>query len=62
MPMLNVRCQACSKLIPTGIDVDYETFRSLTFTERTVECANCESIQIWNLDDVDLSVFPRPRK
>jgi hypothetical protein len=48
--------------MPTGIDVDYETFRSLTFTERTVECANCESIQIWNLDDVDLSVFPRPRK
>lgn len=62
MPMINVRCQACGKPIPTGIDVDYETFRSLTFTERSVEYANRETVQIWNLDDVDLSVFPRPRK
>ena len=62
MPMLSVRCESCGKMIPTGMDVDYETFRDLTFTERTVECPNCESIQVWNLDDVDLSVFSRPQK
>lgn len=62
MPMLSVRCQACNKMISTGIDVDHETYRSMTFTERTIECMNCESIQVWNLDDVDRSVFPQSRK
>lgn len=58
MPVLSVRCEMCRKLIPTGLDLDYEAFRSLTYTERTIECPNCESLQVWNLDDVDLSVFP----
>ena len=62
MPMLSVRCETCKKLIPTGMVMSYEDFRDLTFTERTIECPNCENIQVWNLDDVDLSVFPRPRK
>ena len=62
MAMLSIRCETCKKMIPTGIDVDYEAFRDLTYTERTIECPNCEIIQVWNLDDVDLSVFPRPRK
>ena len=60
--MLSVRCVSCRKLIPTGLDMDYEAFRDLTFTERTVECLNCESVQVWNLDDVDLSVFGLPTK
>ena len=38
MAMLRVRCTKCSKLIPTDYDVDYETFKSLTDTERTLEC------------------------
>jgi hypothetical protein len=60
MPMLYVRCEACGHRIPTGLDVDYETFRDMTFSERSVECANCEMLQVWNLDDVDVTVFPRP--
>lgn len=60
--MLSVRCQQCSKPIPTGIDVNYEAFQDMTYTERTIECWNCEHLQIWNLDDVDLSVFPERRK
>ena len=62
MPMLSVQCERCKKSIPTGINVDYKTFLDLTMTERTVECPNCERLQIWNLDDVDLSVFPKPQK
>ena len=62
MPMLSVRCVKCNKLIPTGLKMDYEAFRELTYTERTTECPNCEHVQTWNLDDVDLSVFSRPRK
>jgi DNA-directed RNA polymerase subunit RPC12/RpoP len=57
MAMLRVRCTKCSRLIPTDYDVDYETFKSLTDTERTLECPHCEETQVWNLDDVDRSVF-----
>ena len=60
MPMLSVKCQRCAKWIPTGLDVDRETYMSLTFTERTVECPYCELMQTWNLDEVDASVFGRP--
>ncbi len=57
MPMLRVHCAKCKKLISTDLDVDYETFKNLTYTERTLECPYCEETQIWNLDDVDRSVF-----
>ena len=53
MPMLKIRCVKCAWMIPTGLDVDFETFDSLTYTERTAECSNCEAVQIWTLDDVD---------
>jgi predicted RNA-binding Zn-ribbon protein involved in translation (DUF1610 family) len=57
MPMLQIRCTKCRKLVPTDLDVDYETFKCLTETERTLECPHCEETQIWKLDDVDRSVF-----
>jgi len=57
MPTLRVRCTKCRKLVPTDYDVDYETFKNLTETERTLECPFCEETQIWKLDDVDRSVF-----
>jgi hypothetical protein len=59
MPMLKVRCKKCSKMIPTDLDVDLETFRNLTYTERTLECPFCEEMQVWSLDDVDRSVFKK---
>ena len=62
MPMLSVRCVKCRKLIPTGLDVDLEAFKALTFTERTLECPNCDELQTWSLDDVDRSVFTKPPK
>ena len=62
MPMLSVRCVHCKYLIPTGMEMDYEAFRDLTYTERTVECPACDRIQTWNLDDVDRSVFRLPPK
>ena len=62
MPMLKVRCAQCHKWIPTGLDMDYEAYRSLTYTDRTIECPNCEYLQAWNLDDVDRSVFVKPSK
>ena len=58
--MLHVRCTKCRKTIPTDLDVDYETFRNLTDTERTLECPHCEETQTWDLDDVDRSVFRKP--
>ena len=63
--MLSIRCVKCKRLIPTGLNIDYETYRDLTYTERTLECPTCEELQTWNLDDVDRSVsldFPHPSK
>ena len=60
--MLHVRCAKCGRLIPTGLEMDHEAFQALTYTERTIECPNCEELQTWNLDDVDLSVFAKPPK
>jgi hypothetical protein len=59
MPMLWVHCVKCKRNIPTGLDVDYDTFQSLTHTERTLECPLCDELQVWNLDDVDKSVFKK---
>ncbi len=56
--MLSVRCTQCKKLIPTGLIMDYEAYRELTYTERTLLCPNCDHLQTWNLDGVDMSVFP----
>jgi len=58
MPMLRVRCVKCGHWIPTGLDVTRDQLIDLTFTERTTECPNCEALQAWNLDEVDMSVFP----
>ena len=55
--LLQVPRMKCRELIPTELDVDYETFKNLTETERTLECPHCEETQIWRLDDVDRSVF-----
>jgi len=57
MPMLSVRCVKCKKMIPTGMEMTLEAFKSATVTTLTVECPNCENLQAWNLDDVDRSVF-----
>ena len=57
MPMLSVRCELCKKLIPTGLVMEREDYLSLTYTERTVICPNCDHLQTWNLDDIDRSVF-----
>ena len=57
MPLLHVRCKKCKKSISTDFDVDLDTFKNLTYTEHTVECPYCEEMQVWNLDDVDRSVF-----
>ena len=62
MPMLLVRCERCKRAIPTGIDVTYETFKDMTYTEHVLECPVCEKTQTWNLDDVDRSVFKAPGK
>ncbi len=62
MPMLSVKCATCGAWIPTGLDLDHEAFKDLTYTERTIECPNCDKLQTWNLDDVDVSVFKKPAK
>ncbi len=49
-------------MIPTGLDLDYETFKEMTYTERTVECPVCDRMQTWNMDDVDLSIFKKTPK
>lgn len=62
MPMLSVRCATCKAWIPTGLNLELEAFKDLTYTERTIECPNCDNLQTWNLDDVDRSVFQQPKK
>ena len=59
MPLLHVHCKKCNKSISTELDVDLDTFKNLTYTERTLECPYCEEMQVWNLDDVDRSVFSK---
>lgn len=57
MPMLSIKCARCKKMIPTGIEMTREAYKSATYTTLTVECPNCENLQTWTLDDVDRSVF-----
>lgn len=62
MPRLRVFCGKCNAAIDTGTDMSWEDFRNATFTQRVVECPNCESVQTWTLDDVDRSVFKEAKK
>ena len=59
MPMLKVRCVLYKQWVPTGLDVDHETYKNLTYVDRVLECPRCEKTQTWNLDDVDRSVFKK---
>ena len=62
MPLLRIKCMKCKQLILTDVNMDYETFKGSTYFERTIECPTCESIQTWNLDDVDRSIFGKSKK
>ena len=62
MPLLRIKCMKCKQLILTDVNMDYETFKGSTYFERTIECPSCESIQTWNLDDVDRSIFGKTKK
>jgi ribosomal protein S27E len=62
MPMLKIRCQKCSAVISTGMDMSYEAFRSATLMEHVVECPACDHTQTWTVDDVDKSVFAQFKK
>ena len=61
MPMLKVRCKVCNVMIPTGLDISHEEYKDLTYTDRTVECPVCDSMQTWGMNDVDVSVFKKPQ-
>lgn len=45
MPMLKVPCKVCQVMIPTGLGLEPNAFKGLTYTERSVECPICESMQ-----------------
>ena len=60
MPMVKVRCKTCQALIPTGLELDVDSFKDLTYTDRSVECTVCETMQTWGMQDVDVSVFRKP--
>ena len=62
MPMLSVFCGKCNTRIDTGTEMSWDDFRGATFTQRVVECPNCENLQTWTLDDVDRSVFVEAAK
>ena len=62
MPMLAVRCKLCNAMIPTGLDLDQDAFKDLTYTDRSVECPICESMQTWGMQDVDVSAFKKTPK
>lgn len=53
MAILKVRCSKCRAVVPTGVDMSYETFRAATLIKRTTECPKCGNQQVWTLDDVD---------
>lgn len=60
--MLMVRCKRCKETIPTGMDLDFESFRELTYVNRKITCPHCGNQQTWNVDDVDQSVFAKTPK
>jgi RNase P subunit RPR2 len=62
MPMLSVRCAKCKTVIPTGVDMSYDTFRNATLTTHNIRCPSCGHQQRWTIDDVDRSVFPEAKK
>jgi hypothetical protein len=62
MPMLMVRCKVCKAMIPTGLVLEQNEFKDLTYTDRSVECPVCDSVQAWGILDVDVSVFKKVPK
>ncbi len=57
MPLLKVPCTKCGFLIPTGMEMSYEDFKSVTYMTRTIKCTQCGQERKWTMDDVDRSVF-----
>jgi hypothetical protein len=44
------------------MDLDFESYRELTYVNRKITCPDCGNQQTWNVDDVDQSVFAKPSK
>ena len=57
MPLLKVRCMKCGFLVPTGMVMTYEEFKSVTYMTHTIKCTQCGHERKWTVDDVDRSVF-----
>jgi len=57
MAVLKVRCTKCGFLIPTGMDMSYEEFKSVTYMTHIIKCPQCGQERKWTVDDVERSVF-----
>jgi hypothetical protein len=47
-------------MIPTGMNMDYDEFKSVTYMTHTIKCPQCGQERNWTVDDVDRSVFATP--
>jgi hypothetical protein len=51
MANVMIRCPNTGQAVPTGIGMDFETFRQVTMRDNSVRCRACGEIHVWQQED-----------
>lgn len=53
MSMLKIKCPTTGKLVPTGMDIDENSFESMQMSGNQMRCEACGNTHTWGKKDVD---------
>jgi endogenous inhibitor of DNA gyrase (YacG/DUF329 family) len=51
MANVMIRCPETGEPVPTGVGMDFETFKHVTMRDNQVECASCGQMHTWQQED-----------
>lgn len=54
MAMVKIKCPVTGKDVPTGIEMDLQSFSSVTLTNNRVRCPHCGEMHTWSKSDAFL--------
>jgi endogenous inhibitor of DNA gyrase (YacG/DUF329 family) len=54
MANVMIKCPATGKLVPTGFEMDAQSFASSDLSDNSVSCPACGGTHVWSKEDAQL--------
>lgn len=51
MANVMIRCPKTGEAVPTGIGMDFESFKSVEMSDNQVRCTSCGEMHLWQKED-----------